>query len=32
MIEEARDRGGNAVIAMRFDTSELTTPGTEICA
>jgi uncharacterized protein YbjQ (UPF0145 family) len=27
MIEEARDRGGNAVIAMRFDTSELANQG-----
>src|SRR5690348_2901743 len=32
MIEEAEQKGGNAVIAMRFDTSEMGTNWTEICA
>jgi uncharacterized protein YbjQ (UPF0145 family) len=32
MFEEARARGGNAVIAMRFDTSEMGPNWTEICA
>ena len=32
MIEEARARGGNAVIGMRFDTSEMGETWTEICA
>ena len=32
MIEAARERGGNAVIAMRFDTSEMADTWTEICA
>jgi uncharacterized protein YbjQ (UPF0145 family) len=32
MVEEAQARGGNAVIAMRFDTSEMGTNWTEICA
>jgi uncharacterized protein YbjQ (UPF0145 family) len=32
MLEEARTRGGNAVVAMRFDTSEMGTNWTEICA
>lgn len=31
-IEEARNRGGNAIIAMRFDTTELGDVWTEICA
>jgi uncharacterized protein YbjQ (UPF0145 family) len=30
--EEATTRGGNAVIAFRFDTSELGGTWTEICA
>jgi len=30
--EEAEARGANAVIAFRFDTSELGTTWTEICA
>jgi len=30
--EEAEAKGGNAVIAMRFDTSELGNTWTEICA
>jgi uncharacterized protein YbjQ (UPF0145 family) len=32
MVAEAEARGGNAVIAMRFDTSEMGTNWTEICA
>jgi uncharacterized protein YbjQ (UPF0145 family) len=32
MIEEATRRGGNAIVAMRFDTSELGEVWTEICA
>ena len=32
MFEEARVRGGNAVIGMRFDTSEMGPNWTEICA
>lgn len=32
MFEEARARGGNAVIGMRFDTSEMGDTWTEICA
>jgi uncharacterized protein YbjQ (UPF0145 family) len=32
MLEEARTRGGNAVVAMRFDTSEMGGNWTEICA
>jgi uncharacterized protein YbjQ (UPF0145 family) len=32
MIDEARNRGANAVIAMRFDTSEMGDTWTEICA
>ncbi|MET3962518.1 uncharacterized protein YbjQ (UPF0145 family) [Marmoricola sp. OAE513] len=32
MLEEARARGGNAVVAMRFDTSEMGGNWTEICA
>jgi uncharacterized protein YbjQ (UPF0145 family) len=32
MIEEAESKGANAIIAMRFDTSELGTGWTEICA
>lgn len=32
MLEAARERGGNAVIAMRFDTSEMGDVWTEICA
>ena len=32
MLEEARNRGGNAVVAMRFDTSEMGGNWTEICA
>jgi uncharacterized protein YbjQ (UPF0145 family) len=32
LIEEAEAKGANAVIAFRFDTSELGTTWTEICA
>jgi uncharacterized protein YbjQ (UPF0145 family) len=32
MIGEAQARGANAVIAMRFDTSEMGDVWTEICA
>ena len=32
MIAEAQARGGNAVLAMRFDTSEMAGNWTEICA
>ena len=32
LIEEAQARGGNAIIGMRFDTSEFANTGTEICA
>jgi uncharacterized protein YbjQ (UPF0145 family) len=32
LVEEAETKGANAVIAMRFDTSELGNTWTEICA
>jgi uncharacterized protein YbjQ (UPF0145 family) len=32
MTEEAEARGGNAILAMRFDTSEMGGMWTEICA
>ncbi len=32
MIGEAQARGGNAIVAMRFDTSEMGDVWTEICA
>ncbi len=32
LIDEAEGKGGNAVIAFRFDTSELGSTWTEICA
>ena len=32
MIEEAERRGANAVLGMRFDTSEMGDVWTEICA
>jgi uncharacterized protein YbjQ (UPF0145 family) len=32
LTEEAEARGANAVVAMRFDTSELGNTWTEICA
>ncbi len=31
-MEEAEARGGNAVLAMRFDTSEMGGNWAEICA
>jgi len=32
LVEEAEAKGGNAILAMRFDTSELGGTWTEICA
>jgi uncharacterized protein YbjQ (UPF0145 family) len=32
LVEEAQARGANAVVAFRFDTSELGGTWTEICA
>jgi len=32
MVEEAEAKGANAIIAMRFDTSEMGPNWTEICA
>lgn len=32
MLQEARARGGNAIVAMRFDTSDLGNTWSEICA
>ncbi|HVX70280.1 MAG TPA: YbjQ family protein [Mycobacteriales bacterium] len=32
MVEEAERRGANAILAMRFDTSEMGDMWTEICA
>jgi uncharacterized protein YbjQ (UPF0145 family) len=32
LVEEAKARGANGIIAMRFDASELGTNWTEICA
>jgi uncharacterized protein YbjQ (UPF0145 family) len=32
MIAEAEAKGGNAIVAMRFDTSDMGTGWTEICA
>ena len=32
MVEEAEAKGANAVVAMRFDTSEMGGNWTEICA
>jgi uncharacterized protein YbjQ (UPF0145 family) len=32
MTQEAQARGGDAVLAMRFDTSEMGQNWTEICA
>jgi uncharacterized protein YbjQ (UPF0145 family) len=32
LVEEAESRGANAIVAFRFDTSELGTTWTEICA
>ena len=32
MIDEAEAKGANAILAMRFDTSEMGNTWTEICA
>jgi uncharacterized protein YbjQ (UPF0145 family) len=32
LTEEAEAKGANAIIAMRFETSDLANMGTEICA
>jgi uncharacterized protein YbjQ (UPF0145 family) len=32
LVEETEARGGDAIVAMRFDTSELGATWTEICA
>jgi uncharacterized protein YbjQ (UPF0145 family) len=32
MVEQAESKGANAVVAMRFDTSEMGNTWTEICA
>jgi len=32
LVEEAEGKGADAIIAMRFDTSEFMENGTEICA
>jgi len=32
MVEEAGAKGADAIVAMRFDTSEMGTNWTEICA
>ncbi len=32
MTEEAEQKGANAIVAMRFDTSEMGDTWTEICA
>ena len=32
MVEEAESKGANAVVGMRFDTSEMGDTWTEICA
>jgi uncharacterized protein YbjQ (UPF0145 family) len=32
MLDAARQKGGNAVICMRFDTSEMADTWTELCA
>ena len=32
MTEEAETKGANAIVAMRFDTSEMGSNWTEICA
>ena len=32
LISEARARGGNAIVAMRFDTTEMGDTWTEVCA
>ena len=32
LVEEAEAKGANAILAFRFDTSELGSTWTEICA
>ena len=32
LVEQARARGANAVLAMRFDVTEAADVGTEVCA
>jgi uncharacterized protein YbjQ (UPF0145 family) len=32
MVMEAEEKGGEAIVAMRFDTSEMGSNWTEICA
>ncbi|HEY0278939.1 MAG TPA: YbjQ family protein [Solirubrobacterales bacterium] len=32
LVEEVEAKGGNAIIAFRYDTSELGTTWTEVCA
>jgi uncharacterized protein YbjQ (UPF0145 family) len=32
LIEEAEGKGANAIVAFRYDTSELGTSWTEVCA
>ena len=32
MVEEATTKGADAILAMRFDTSEMLPNWTEICA
>jgi uncharacterized protein YbjQ (UPF0145 family) len=32
MVEEAQNKGADAIVAMRFDTSEMGNNWTEICA
>jgi uncharacterized protein YbjQ (UPF0145 family) len=32
MVDEAESKGANAIVAMRFDTSEMGNTWTEICA
>jgi uncharacterized protein YbjQ (UPF0145 family) len=32
MVNEAQQRGANAIVAMRFDTSEMGSNWTEVCA
>ena len=32
MVEEAQKKGGDAIVAMRFDTTEMGDTWTEVCA
>jgi uncharacterized protein YbjQ (UPF0145 family) len=32
MVQEAEEKGGDAIVAMRFDTSDMGSNWTEICA